>query len=46
MNDEQTTENPAVEAANETVHGDVQDLAASNPAETPVAGGAHEVCNE
>lgn len=44
MNDEQTTENPAVEAANDTVHGDVQDLAAANPAETPAAGGGtHEV---
>ncbi len=50
MNDEQTTDNPAVDAANETVHGEVQDLAASQAtemlaAETPAAGGAHEVPN-
>jgi transcriptional antiterminator NusG len=43
MNDEQTTENPAVEAASETVHGDVQDLAASNPAESMAAGGEQPV---
>lgn len=43
MNDEQTTDNPAIEAANDNVHGDVQDLAASNPTETPSAGGAQPV---
>jgi transcriptional antiterminator NusG len=43
MNDEQITDNPAIAAANETVHGEVQDLAASNPTETPAAGGTHEV---
>jgi transcriptional antiterminator NusG len=41
MNDEQPTNDPASEAANETVHGDVQDLAAANPTVTP--GDSHEV---
>ncbi len=43
MNDEQTTNDPATEVANETVHGETQDLAAANPTETPAAGSSHPV---
>jgi transcriptional antiterminator NusG len=43
MNDEQTTNDPATAAANETVHGEMQDLAAANPTETPASGSSHAV---
>jgi len=43
MNDEQTTNDPATEVANETVHGEMQDLAAANPTESPAAGSSHPV---
>lgn len=43
MNDEQTTNDTATEIANENVHGETSDLAASNPAETPAAGSSSEV---
>lgn len=43
MNDEQTINDPATEAANETVHGETQDLAAANPTEMPAAVSSHAV---
>jgi len=45
MSDEQTTHDPATEIANETVHGDLQDLAGANPTETPAAGSSQPVAN-
>lgn len=45
MNDEQTTQDPATEVANETVHGDLQDLAGANPTETPAVASSQPVAN-
>lgn len=43
MNDEQSTNDPAIEAANETVRGQAKDMAAANSTEASATGSSHQV---